>query len=78
MPPIASVTCCNAIKAILKKDPDREFTTDQMRKRLYKEFKMIYAHSTVSVALKRVHTDGDAERIRDGNKPFRYSLANSN
>lgn len=67
------ITCYEVTKATLKTNPDREYTTAQMRKRLKK-----FGHGTVSNALHRLHDEGVAERIRDGRGPFRYSLANTN
>lgn len=73
----ASITCCNAVRDILVENEDKEFTTTQMTKKLHK-VKKYYARSTVSVALKKLHDDDIAERIRNGNAEFRYSLANTN
>lgn len=71
-------TCFKAVWASLKDNPDKEFTTVQMRVHLAGHHKAHYSKSAVGHALRQLHKDGVAERIRDGNEPYRYSLANTN
>lgn len=71
-------TCYVITRTVLQLNPDREYTTEQMRKHMKNVQKVKYSHSMVGWTLRQLHNDGVAERIRDGREPYRYSLADTN
>lgn len=71
-------SCLEYVTEVLKSNPDREYNAAQMRKHLSTKYSTHYATTTVAIALKKLHDTNLAERIRDGQKAFRYSLANTN